>query len=97
MIERENVVWGAKNGTIIGVTYAGFAGVVIALRGGLPADARFAWPVFLAMYPVWGFIGGAIVGALRPLLRTRPGAIIVVGLEHWCRGRRLCCIYRDNK
>lgn len=75
----KDVRWGAGWGLFGGLVYLGFAAVVIVLKNAADASVseRINVPVLLSMYPILGVVAGCIMGLLRPLLKTRRGAMLV--------------------
>lgn len=75
----QNLKFGVAWGMFVGVVLALFAGAVVILRGGLPESAP---PVatLLAIYPLGGILGGALIGVLRPWLTTRERVFVIAPL-----------------
>jgi hypothetical protein len=78
LIRASDVGWGARQGIVVGAVLGLFAAVVIMARGGLPPDAPVPAMVVIASYPVFGLIGGLIVGAFRSRLSSRTQATGIV-------------------
>ena len=83
MIDRghnsvKNILWGVKIGAGFGLLYCVAALVIFALQGTEPFEHNdVELPSVLVLYLSSGIVAGAIVGALRPLTRTKAGAMLV--------------------
>lgn len=71
--------WGMGWGLFLGIVYLLMAGVVITLKGGVPDSKTegVGLGAVLLMYPASGLVGGAMVGFLRPAIRSRFRATLV--------------------
>ena len=65
---------GAAWGLLGGLIYLAFAAMIVLLKGGADS-APVRLDLLLALYPLGGIAAGAIAGCLRPLLKSRPGAM----------------------
>jgi riboflavin transporter FmnP len=73
-----NVRWGVLRGLWAATAFSVFVIAEYLLLGSAPfTNIGTSLHVVLAIYFCGGITAGAIVGALRPFTRTRPGAIAV--------------------
>jgi len=74
----KNIMSGAKVGAVFGLLYCLVAVVIFAVQGNEPFEHnQVTLPAVLALYLCSGILAGAIVGGLKPLTRTKPGAMLV--------------------
>src|SRR5438046_1402595 len=74
----KNILSGAKVGAVFGLLYCLVAVGIFAVQGNEPFEHnQVTLPAVLALYLCSGILAGAIVGALKPLTRTKPGAMLV--------------------
>ena len=70
--------WGVRGGVAFAVVYSIIAAVIFLMRGDAAFQSyRISLGGIVMAYIAGGCIGGATVGALRPLLRWQVGAMLV--------------------
>ena len=78
---RANVAWGVRRGVTAGLFFVGWAALVFLARGTVavatPGGGSLTLAAVIAAYLAGGALAGAVVGALRPLGRSRPGSALL--------------------
>lgn len=72
-----DVRWGIAHGFGFAVLYSIFAVILYLLRRGAFDRHGTSLGAVLSLYFAAGVVGGALVGALRPLTRSRLGSMVV--------------------
>ena len=75
---RRDAWWGIKHSLWYIAFFSVIAtGLVLLTGGAVLAEYRLSLVAILGCYLLGGVVAGAVVGLLRPLTRTRSGAILV--------------------
>lgn len=73
-----NIYWGIRWGLAFAAVYCLYALGLFVARGSSHFERQdVTLPLLLAAYIFGGLLGGAIVGLLRPLTRSRLGSVFV--------------------
>ena len=87
---EENLHWGIRRGLGVATLYSAYVLVMAILQRSLHFEAYGGANVFqfVLIYAVGGLLGGAIIGALRPLNATAAGGALVGALASvpFCMG-----------
>lgn len=74
-----NIISGIRTGLLLGGIFSVWAAIVFLLNGGKSIERYngVTFPEVAGAYLVGGLLGGALVGALYPLVRYKVGAFLV--------------------
>ena len=78
MILARRILWGVRSGVVFGLAFSALALVIRLLGGEGPFEVHHtSFAKMIASYLLGGISAGVIVGALRPLTKSKPGAAVV--------------------